>query len=185
MASNANGSGCGSHWRLIGWGTAIALLALPFVAMQFTRDVNWSASDFVVFAAMLLGIGIPLELAVRRSRHPAYRAGAAAGLLGAFLVVWANLAVGIVGSENNPLNLLFFGALLVGIAGAIAARFEARGMARAMIATAVALGLAFAIALTGVTDEPTVSHGREALGTGMFAVFFLGSAWLFRRAGRD
>jgi hypothetical protein len=40
------------------------------------------------------------------------------------------------------------------------------------------------IAISAPTDEPTISHVIEALGTGIFATLFLGSAALFRRAGR-
>jgi hypothetical protein len=175
----------GIPWRIIGWGGAVALLAAPFIAMRFTTEVNWTASDFV-FAAVLLGvIGGGLELAAWASSNRAYRAAAAVGLLGTFFVIWTNLAVGIVGSENNPANLLFFGALLVGIAGSVMARFRAPGMALAMVATAVSLGIAFGIAVMGPTDEPFVPHSRELIGTGLFAALFLGSAALFRKAGQS
>jgi hypothetical protein len=184
MASKPDNEGAGVPWRAIGWGGAAALLALPFVAMQFTRDVVWTSSDFVVFGVMLLMVGIPLELAVRASRDWSYRAGALLALLGMFLTIWANLAVGIVGSEGNPANLLFFVALLIGIAGAVVARFQARGMSVAMAVTAGALGVAFAIAVSGPTDEPMVGHTAEGLGTAVFAAFFLGSAAFFRRASR-
>jgi hypothetical protein len=169
---------------MIGWGGAAALLALPFIAMQFTRDVNWTLSDFIVFGAMILMVGIPLELVARASRSWYYRGGALLALAAAFLTVWANLAVGIVGSEDNPANLMFFGALLVGVAGTIATRVRAGGMAWAMVATAASLGVAFVIAASGPTDEPNVSHLIEAVGTGVFAALFLGSAALFRKASR-
>jgi drug/metabolite transporter (DMT)-like permease len=171
-------------WRAIGWGGAAALLALPFLAMQFTNEVVWTASDFVAIGVMLLMVGIPLEVAVRMSPSWSYRAGAALALLGAFLTVWANLAVGIVGSNDNPANLLFFGALLIGGAGAIVARFRARGTDLAMAATAAALGVAFVIAVSGPTDEPNVPHWRELIGTSAFAALFLASSALFCKASR-
>ena len=49
-----------------------------------------------------------------------------------------NLAVGVIGSEENPANLMFGGVLAVGIVGAVVARFRPRGMARALVSTAVA-----------------------------------------------
>jgi hypothetical protein len=184
MASKASGVLARMPWRVIGWGGAAALLALPFVAMQFTSEVVWTASDFIAFGAMLLMVGVPLELAARTSADWSYRGGAALALLGMFLTTWANLAVGIVGSEDNPANLMFFAALLLGIAGAIVARFRPRGMAVAMMATAAALGVAFVIAVSAPTDEPHVAHWRELAGTGLFAVLFLASAALFRKASR-
>jgi len=175
----------GVPWRTLGWGGAVALLATPFVAMRFTGEVNWTASDFIFAGVLLALIGGGFELAVRASRNRSYRAGAGLALLGTFLVIWTNLAVGIVGSEDNPTNLLFFGALLVGITGACVARFKAPGMALAATATGLSLGVAFVIAVMGPTDEPFVSHWVELAGTSIFAALFAASAALFRKAGRE
>jgi len=172
-------------WRIIGWGGAVLLLAMPFIAMRFTSEVNWTASDFIFAGVLFAVIGGMLELAVRMSGNRAYRAGSALALLGTLLVVWANLAVGIVGSEDNPANLLFFAALLLGMIGAALARFGAQGMVRAMTMTAVSLEIAFLIALTQGTDEPFVGHWVEFAGVSLFAALFLGSAGLFRKAARS
>jgi hypothetical protein len=185
MASNAPDAGRGFPWRIVGWGGAAALLLLPFVAMQFTKEVNWTIGDFLVFGVMILMVGIPLELVARASRSWYYRGGALMALAGMFLTIWVNLAVGIVGSEDNPANQLFFAALLVGIIGAAIARARPRGMSWAMVATAVSLGIAFIIAASGPTDEPFVPHLRELVGTGVFAALFLGSAGLFRKAAES
>ena len=172
-------------WRPLGWGAAAALLILPFVAMQATKEVAWTASDFIAFGVMLLAVGLPLELVARASSNWYYRGAAALALLGAFLTVWANLAVGIVGSEHNSANLLFFAALLVGIVGTILVRGKANGMALVMVATAAALSVAFVIAVSGPTDEPFVPHGPELIGTAVFAALFLASAALFRKAASN
>jgi len=184
MASKANGGGARIPWRIIGWGAAVTLLVLPFLAMQFTSDVNWTAADFIVFAVMLLAVGVPLELAARYGGNRAYLAAVALALLGGFFVTWVNLAVGIVGSEHNPANNLFFVALLVGVAGAALARFRARGMWIAMAATTLGLALAFGIAVSGRTDEPHVSHLVELAGTSVFAALLVASACLFKRAAK-
>jgi hypothetical protein len=173
----------GSPWRIIGWGTAVALLAAPFVAMQLHAEgVDWSLGDFIFAGVIFATVGGLLELAVWKIRSGWYRAAVAVGLLGYLLVVWSNLAVGIVGSEHNPANQLFFLALLIGIAGACVARFRAKGMTYAMLVTAVSLWVAFTIASLGPRDEPFVKHGVEFAGTSIFAAILLGSAWLFRRA---
>lgn len=177
-------SGHGSRWTLLLWGGAALLLLLPFVAMRFTSEVNWGSEDFIVMGIMLALVCGAIELAVRLSGSKAYRLAVAAAIGAAFLITWANLAVGIVGSENNPVNQLFFAALLVGIAGSVAARFKADGMAIAMLATAAAVALAFVVAVAGVTDEPNVSHWRELIATTVISSPFLLSAWLFSRAAR-
>jgi hypothetical protein len=176
----------GHRWRIIGWGATIAILAAPFFAMQLNAEgVEWSIGDFIAMGVMLGTVGTLLELAVRISRDRYYRAGAGLALLGAFLLVWANLAVGIVGSENNPNNQLFFVALLMGIAGIIGAKGRADGMARAMLTTAGSIVVAFVVAELGARDEPIVRPMVEAVGTSAFVALFLGSAWMFRKAAAN
>ena len=181
--SEIAGKRIGSPWRIVGWGTAVALLIAPFVAMQLHADgVDWSPGDFIFAGTIFAIIGGLLELAVWKIRNGWYRAGVAVALLGYLLVIWSNLAVGIVGSEHNPANQLFFLALLIGMVGAAIARFRAQGMSYAMLVTAASLMIAFAIASLGRTDEPLVKHGVELVGTSIFAAVLLGAAWLFRRA---
>lgn len=186
MASNAGGHRHGAFpWRIVGWGFAVALLLVPFLAMQLGGDgVDWSLGDFVVFGVMLGTVGGGFELAVRSNGNWSYRAGAALGLLAMFLVVWANLAVGIVGNEHNPWNHLFFLALLIGIAGACVARFKASGMSAAMLVTAIALMAAYAVARLNRPEEFGAHLMVELLGTSIFALLFVGSAALFRKAAR-
>jgi hypothetical protein len=173
-------------WRLIGWGAAVVLLAAPFAAMQFHAEgVDWSPGDFVFAGLLFALVGGLLELAVRKIRSGWYRAAVAVALLGNLLVIWSNLAVGIVGSENNPANQLFFAALLVGIGGAFIARFRAGGMAVSMGATAVSLLVALLVASLGGTDEPKANHSVEVIATGLFAALFLISAGLFRRSAQS
>lgn len=71
------------------------LLLVPFIAMQFTDEVNWTAGDFVVMGTLLLVVGLVFELIVRRVKDKDRRFVAAVVLLLAFLYVWAELAVGI------------------------------------------------------------------------------------------
>lgn len=123
-----------NRWRIIGWGVAAALILTPLIAMQFTSEVHWTGSDFVFAIIIFGGIGLLLELAVRMSPNPYYRAGAAFALLSAFLIVWANGAVGMIGNEDNPVNMLFGLAILTAITGVILTRFRAPGIAYAMFA---------------------------------------------------
>lgn len=75
-----------------------AILLVPLIAMQFTGEVNWTASDFVVAAILLGGTGFLFEFALKKFRTRKSRL-VAVGVIGlAFLFVWAELAVGIVGS---------------------------------------------------------------------------------------
>jgi len=74
------------------------LLLIPLVAMQFTTEVRWTVSDFLVAGFMLLGTGILLEMFIRLVKKRPYRNLLIALLLVFFLLAWAELAVGIFGT---------------------------------------------------------------------------------------
>jgi hypothetical protein len=166
----------GEAWRWVMWGGATALLLLPWVAMRFTTEVDWSAFDFLIFAVMLACACGAFELAARLARSWVYRAAAGVAVVAAFLLVWINLAVGIVGSEANAANLMYLGVLAIGLAGAVVARGQAAGMARALLATAIAQALTALVVLVG-----GLGLGAFVLSTGFIAPWLL-SAWLFRAA---
>lgn len=124
--------------RVLVWGGAAALLLLPLVAMQFTDEVDWTGADFIVMAVMLLAVCTAYEVAARIARNNAYMVAAALAAGGCFLTVWANLAVGIIGHENNPANDLFFYVVVLAMVGSLLVLFRPRPMAWVMVATAVA-----------------------------------------------
>ena len=74
------------------------LLLIPFIAMQFNSGVNWSPVDFLVMGILLLGVGLMGELVFRKVKSTEYRIILCAALLVAFLLVWAEIAVGIFGT---------------------------------------------------------------------------------------
>ena len=119
MAGNAeNGGGRrGSPWRIAAWTFAALILLLPLAAMRFTDEVNWDETDFIFAGALIGGPGLTFELAARATANYAYRAAVGVALAAAFLLIWLNLAVGIIGTEDNPLNLMFGGVLAIGIIG--------------------------------------------------------------------
>ncbi len=162
------------------------MLLLPLLAMQVTDEMDWDVADFALFGAMLVGAGGTYELAARMTGNTAYRAAVGVAVAAAFILVWMNLAVGIIGSEDNPANLMYGGVLAVGIIGAAIARFEPHGMARALVATALAQALVGVIALTAGfgSTAPSFPEARVFL-TGFFVALWLGSAWLFRKAARQ
>ena len=173
--------------------TTAFLLLLPLLAMQFTDEVVWDPADFVVAGALLAGTGFVYELVASRGGNIAYRAAVGIALAAALLLVWVNLAVGIIGSEDNPANLMYIGVLAVGLMGAVIARLEQRGMARALFATALAQALVPVIAL--IIWKPSVASDASGWGSAgvlgvfglnaFFVMLFVGSALLFRRAVRE
>lgn len=186
MAAKAeNGGGRGGAWRWIGWGGAGVLLLAPLVAMQFTDEVDWSPGDFVFAALLMGGVGLGLELAVRRSGHLAYRLGGAIALGLGFLTIWINGAVGVIGDEGERANLLFLGVLAVALLGAFAARFRPGGMVWAMTAAAVAQGLVpLAAWLFGLAPIELIGRPEAPAFTVVFTGMWLVAAALFRTAAR-
>lgn len=74
------------------------LLLIPFVAMRFTEEVDWTFSDFAVAAALLLATGLMGEFVMRKFTGTRSRIALCAALLLALLLVWMELAVGIFGT---------------------------------------------------------------------------------------
>jgi hypothetical protein len=177
--------GGGNGWRVAGWAIVGAALAVPLVAMQFTQEVAWTASDFVLMAVLLGGAGLALEIVVRVTNDRAYRAAMALALAGCVALVVINGAVGVIGSERGDANLLFGAVLAVGLIGAIVTRLRAAGMGRVMT------GMAVAQALVPVIAYAVMPGAREALvqpevagATLVFVGIWLMSGWLFRTAAR-
>jgi hypothetical protein len=181
--------------RLIMWAVVVALILLvPFLAMQFQwqvpdpgspapGEVNWTLFDFIFAGILLFGSALTYELIARKGGTTAYRAAVSVACAAGLLLVWINGAVGIIGSENNPANLMYAGVLAVGLIGAFMARFAARGMSRALFATAVAQTLVPLIALA-IWRPPISSGVVGVLGVNAFFVaLWVVSALLFRHAG--
>lgn len=184
MAVGSGGSGHGrkNGLRPFVWGGAACLLLLPAIAMTFFPDagVDWTALDFIVMGALLsIACGL-YELGAWMSDDTAYRMGFGLAALTAFLTLWVNLAVGMLGSENDIVNLMFAGVLLVAAVGGLLAALKPAGMARAMLAAAIAQLLAVGVGLAMREFEPL-----ELTLTALFALPWLASAALFGKAARD
>jgi len=167
----------GLRWiRPLAWGGAAALLALPLVAMQFTREVEWQTGDFLFAAVMLGGVGLALELAVRISSNSSYRIGAGTGLAAGLMLIWVNGAVGYIGNEDNPYNLWFMGVVAIAFAGALISAFRPRGMAWSMLAAGISHAI---VGLAGAPQDP-----RTLILTIVFIGLWIGSARLFHIAAQ-
>lgn len=171
-------------WRNAIWLAAAALLLVPLVAMQFTAEVHWTPSDFVFAGVLLFGSLGAFELLTRHSSKIAYRGGIGLILLGLFLLVWINAAVGIIGSEDNPANLMFAGVIGIGAIVGLATRLRAFGMAGALLAMALTQLLVGGIALSGIAG-PIGDSGPAIVGLTLgFAGLWIAAAALFAKASR-
>ena len=161
------------------------LLLIPFAAMQYSSEVNWTLSDFVMMGGLLLGVALAFELIARRSENIVYKIAFGIGLIGAFLLFWVNAAVGIIGSAGQSANLMYGIVLMVGLVGSLLVRFKALGMSHVSFACALTQILVTMVALF-IWPSPQIS-----LTSGLIEVFLLNaffvtlfviSGLLFRRA---
>ncbi|MET3663957.1 hypothetical protein [Caulobacter sp. 1776] len=169
--------------RIAAWSVVAALIATPWVAMQFTAEVKWTLFDFALFGGLLVGSGLVLEFAAWKAHSLAYRAGVGLALAASVLLVLVTGAVGIIGSEANAANLMYAAVLLVAIGGSAMAGFKAGGMAHAMGAAALVQVAIMIIALVGDLGAGGAIWPRDLIGaTAVFAALWLASAGLFRKA---
>lgn len=74
------------------------LLLIPLIGMQFSSDIDWSGFDFLIMGILLLGTGLLIDLALRKIPDTKNRIIVSGIILAVFLLVWAELAVGIFGT---------------------------------------------------------------------------------------
>jgi len=77
---------------------ATLILLIPFLAMQFTSEVNWSALDFIVAGLLLLGAGLLIEVVLRKATRANLKIGLILLIVVLLLLTWAELAVGVFGT---------------------------------------------------------------------------------------
>ena len=71
------------------------ILIIPFIAMQFTKEVRWTSFDFIAAAALLLSAGVAFELLWQKFKSTKMRIIVTTCLLILLFIVWVELAVGI------------------------------------------------------------------------------------------
>lgn len=162
--------------RLLMWAAALAIWLLPLVAKQFTDEVQWSIFDHIVWAFMLAIPATIIDLVSRMTTNWFYRGGAIIALATSFVITWANLAVGIVGNEENPVNLIFFGVVAIAMLGSPLVGFEAARLRGVFYLTAAAQALT---ALVALQAEPFV-----LVFCGVTTALWLTAATLFSQAAK-
>ena len=145
--------------------------------------MNWGPEDYLLASVLTGSVVFVYRLAARASGNTAYRAAVAVALAAAFILIWVNGAVGIIGGENNDANLMYFGVLAIAVVGAFVAHFRPRGLVFAMYATAAAQLLVAVVALALQLGREGASWPNDVLAaTAFFILLWLVSARLFHAA---
>jgi hypothetical protein len=161
------------------------ILLVPLTAMQFTDEVNWDAADFVIAWVLMTTVGLVYKLLTNRANDSRYRLAVGIAVAAGVILVWGNLAVGFIGSEDHPANLMYFGVLAAGAIGSAIARFKPHGMSLSLFAMAFLQAMVPVIAL--IIWQPPFSVGvlKVFILNSVFVVLFAVSGFLFRKVGRD
>jgi hypothetical protein len=77
---------------------AAILLLIPFIAMQFTDEVDWKITDFATMGVLLFGSGLLCELVMRSVLSVINRIVICVAILLVVFLIWAELAVGLFGT---------------------------------------------------------------------------------------
>jgi hypothetical protein len=187
MNTKTHDGGRRSLWKTPAVITAL-ILGIPLLRSLFVSGWDWDIRVFLLVGAvgtLLFGIGLTFQMIIRKLATPAYRAAVGVALGATFLLVWGNFVQGA--DDVNPVAFGYFVAPIVGIIGAAMARFQPNGMARALFVTALVQAFVLVIAL--IIRNPQVTPWTAAVvrgfgGNAFCAILFVGSALLFRKAGR-
>ncbi|OEY73418.1 hypothetical protein [Salegentibacter salarius] len=74
------------------------LLLIPLIAMQFSNEVVWTASDFIIMGILLLVTGLGIDLVLTKVSSSKNRLIIGGIILAVFFMIWAELAVGVFGT---------------------------------------------------------------------------------------
>ena len=77
---------------------SFSLLLIPLIAMQFTDEVNWTITDFIIAGSLLVGTGLVCEIIMRKIKNMNYKWGLIVAVLLIVILIWIELAVGIFGT---------------------------------------------------------------------------------------
>ena len=66
--------------------------------MMFTDEINWTLSDFIIMGFLLIVLGLGIHLVSTRTKNLKFRILYILIVCLLFLLIWAELAVGIFGT---------------------------------------------------------------------------------------
>jgi hypothetical protein len=73
----------------------VLLLLIPLIGMLFSNEVNWSFFDFIIMGILILVMSFGIKLVLKTTPKKMYRILIIGIILILFLLVWAELAVGV------------------------------------------------------------------------------------------
>jgi hypothetical protein len=164
-------------------------LIIPLTGMLMNAGVNWGFFDFIFAWVFIFSAGFTYKYIASKKSNAKYKAALGIAVFISLFIVWSNLAVGIIGSEDNPVNIIYFVMLFAVIIGGVTVKFQPKGLSILMFATAAAHGLIpfIAIVLIGAENiEHFTSEMTTQIGIHLFIIMlWIISGLLFRFSADD
>ncbi|WP_426480860.1 hypothetical protein [Chryseobacterium sp. R2ACT005] len=76
----------------------LVLLCIPLLGNLFSKEVNWSASDFLIAGALLFTTAFLINMVRNKIKKQSKKVLISIFILLALALIWIELAVGIFGS---------------------------------------------------------------------------------------
>lgn len=166
------------------WAIITTLIIIIILTKQFISKIEWN--ETIAYILIILTIGAIYELwQLLKIHNRTYRIALSVGIFGAFLILRVNGAVGIIGSEDNPANLMYWVVLLIMLIGSLISRFKEHWMSLTFFSAAIVQILIPIFAL--FIWPATVSWGEAGIMgvfifNSVFAGIFIISALFFQHA---
>lgn len=174
-----------SLWKTPAIVTALIVM-LPILGNHFVEDWHWDVRGFVLFGTIIFSLAFSFQFITRNIHTAAYRYALGLTLVFSFTVFWGNWVQ--AADDVNPAALAYLIVPVVGVIGAVIARFRAKGMSLALsamaITQAVLLARAFIIRNPDLTPW-TAPVIRGFVGNTINLAAFVVAALLFRKAARQ
>lgn len=155
------------------------VMMIPLWGNLLVDGWNWGWQAFVIWGVLVFIAASTYQLAVRGVSNKAYRIALGLAVTTALLLFWFNFVLAV---EASLANFTYFGVVVLGIVGAVVARFRAQGMALTLAAMAIAQALVpFVALLFWKTPVAVPIVGVNGVSIVLFAV----SATLFRHAAQS
>ena len=74
------------------------LLLIPLIGSAITDEINWSPFDFIIMGSLLIFLSIGINLVSNRTKNLKNRLLYIGILVIIFMLIWAELAVGLFGT---------------------------------------------------------------------------------------
>ena len=76
----------------------LLLLFIPLIGMMITDEINWSSFDFIMMGCLLTILGAGIDFVIKYTKNFKNRTLYLGILVLIFLLIWAELSVGIFDS---------------------------------------------------------------------------------------